>query len=160
MNGHAATGAAPLYVSEVTVEPGDGSDKLVTMAAEPGPIVMGAHGIIAQRLGATDSHEPHATTLDYLVAAAAACLTGTFARAMKARGVILDAGCYQTAARGEVHDRGGVLVLTRIDIRHMVRVAPEQRAIAERVHRIYEKGCAVSRSIAGTISLNSVLVLE
>lgn len=150
----------PVYISEVTVRPGEGPDKIVFLPAEPAPIVMGAHGVIAQRLGAADGHVAHATTLDYLAAAVAACLSGTFARAMAARGIQLDDGCYECSARGEVRDRRGVLVLTRIEVRHTVRIDAQLEEVARRVHAVYEKGCAAARSVGGAIAIDSVLVLD
>jgi uncharacterized OsmC-like protein len=156
----ASAAAEPVYISEVYVRPGQGPDKLVSIPAEPTPIVMGAHGVIAQRLGAADGHQPHATTLDYLVGAVAACLAGTFARAMRGRGVKLHDGCYECSARGEVRDCGGVLVLTRIEVRHTVRLDPELQGVAERVHGFYEKACAAARSVGGSIALDSILVFD
>ena len=59
------------YVSEVRVERVRGPVRLAYLAAESKPIV-GVHGAIADHYGVdTDVAEPHATTIDYLVAAVA-----------------------------------------------------------------------------------------
>ena len=42
------------------------------LPAEPEPVLFGVHGAVAVHYGVTpDISEPHATTLDYIVAAAA-----------------------------------------------------------------------------------------
>jgi hypothetical protein len=52
--------------------------RTATVPAEEQPVTFGVHGAVAEHYGTdpTDS-EPHATTLDYLVAAAAGWLMGS-----------------------------------------------------------------------------------
>ena len=51
---------------------------------------MGMHDELAEHYKAVaGSFEPHASTLDYVVGAVGVCLTGTFKRALMARGVHL-----------------------------------------------------------------------
>jgi hypothetical protein len=60
------------YRSEVRVERVKGSIRHAWIPAEEKPVVFGTHGAVAKHYGATPgAFEPHATTLDYLVAAAA-----------------------------------------------------------------------------------------
>jgi uncharacterized OsmC-like protein len=158
--GPVAEDVDPVYRSRVTVRSGGGPDKLVRLPGEVEEIRMGAHGVIAERLGAPADLQPHATTLDYVVAAAAACLSGTFARALAVRGIASDPTVYRSEAIGDVHDRDGVLVLERIEIHHTLSLSPEELPVAERVHAVYERGCAVSRSIGGAVEIESVLITE
>lgn len=62
----------PVYVSKVRIERMKGPWRLAYLPAEEEPIRFGVHDEIAAHYG-TDLtvHEPHAATLDYLVAAAA-----------------------------------------------------------------------------------------
>jgi len=61
-----------VYRSTVRVERVKGPLRRAWVAPEPKPVMFGVHGAIAEhyKLGA-DVSEPHATTIDYVVAAAA-----------------------------------------------------------------------------------------
>jgi hypothetical protein len=61
-----------VYRSEVEVERVRGAFRRATLPAEPAPVAFGVHGAVAEHYGAVQGgYEPHATTLDYVVAAAA-----------------------------------------------------------------------------------------
>jgi hypothetical protein len=60
------------YRSLIRVERVKGPVRLAYLPAEEKPVVFGTHGTVAQHYGvAPGAVEPHATTLDYVVAAAA-----------------------------------------------------------------------------------------
>jgi hypothetical protein len=60
------------YRSEVRIERIKGPQRLAYLPAEPNPIWFGTHGAVAAHYGVKPGEvEPHATTLDYLVASAA-----------------------------------------------------------------------------------------
>ncbi|MGB9082624.1 MAG: hypothetical protein WCD00_15115 [Desulfuromonadaceae bacterium] len=60
------------YVSEVRIERVKGPLRRAYLPAEKEPVLFGVHGAVAVHYGVTpDISEPHATTLDYIVAAAA-----------------------------------------------------------------------------------------
>ncbi len=60
------------YVSRVRLERVKGSLRRAYLPAESEPVLFGVHNEIADHYGAKpDSFSPHATTLDYIVAAAA-----------------------------------------------------------------------------------------
>jgi hypothetical protein len=59
-----------VYRSEVTIERVKGALRRAHLPAEPEPVLFGAHGAVAAHYGrAPGTFEPHATTLDYVVAA-------------------------------------------------------------------------------------------
>lgn len=61
-----------VYQSHVRVEPVKGPLRRAYLPAEQEPVLFGVHSEIAEYYGADpEVNEPHATTLDYLVAAAA-----------------------------------------------------------------------------------------
>ena len=61
-----------VYRSRVRVEPVKGPLRRAYLPAEQEPVLFGVHSEIAEHYGVDmNAHEPHATTLDYLVAAAA-----------------------------------------------------------------------------------------
>lgn len=59
------------YTSEITVERVKGPLRRASLPAEDHPVWFGVHGAVAEHYGVSpDVAEPHATTLDYVVAAA------------------------------------------------------------------------------------------
>lgn len=61
----------PAYVSNVRIERIRGPLRHAHLPAEEEPVVFGTHGAISKHYGVPeDAFEPHATTLDYVVAAA------------------------------------------------------------------------------------------
>lgn len=59
------------YTSEVRVERVRGPIRLAYLPAERDPIIFGTHGAVASHYGVTgEVPDPHATTIDYVVAAA------------------------------------------------------------------------------------------
>lgn len=58
------------YVSHVKIERKVGHLRLAYLPAESEPVRFGVHGAVAKHYGISpDVSEPHATTLDYVVAA-------------------------------------------------------------------------------------------
>ena len=61
-----------VYRSEVRIERERGPMRRAYLPAEPAPVIFGVHGAIAEHYKVPpESFPPHATTLDYIVAAAA-----------------------------------------------------------------------------------------
>ena len=61
-----------VYTSKVRIERIKGPYRLAYLPVTPQPVAFGVHSEIAASYGVnTNVHEPHATTLDYLVAATA-----------------------------------------------------------------------------------------
>jgi hypothetical protein len=59
------------YVSQVKVEPVEGKIRQAYLPAEDEPVLFGVHNEVAEHYGVSpDQEEPHASTLDYVVAAA------------------------------------------------------------------------------------------
>jgi hypothetical protein len=59
------------YVSKVRIERIKGSLRKAFLPAESAPVLFGVHHEVAEHYKAPPGYEPHATTLDYVVAAAA-----------------------------------------------------------------------------------------
>jgi hypothetical protein len=59
------------YVSRVRIERLGGPQRLAHLPAESEPVTFGVHSEVAEHYGVTpEQYPPHATTLDYVVAAA------------------------------------------------------------------------------------------
>ena len=70
------------------------------------PVLFGVHSAVAEHYGVdAEIHEPRDTTLDYLVAASAGELTGTFGGALEARQIPVGDG-YLSEATSEVEKDG------------------------------------------------------
>jgi methyl coenzyme M reductase alpha subunit len=62
---------AVLYTAKIRIERVKGPLRRAYLPQEEGPVFFGVHSEIAQHYGVDPQvHEPHATTLDYVVAAA------------------------------------------------------------------------------------------
>ncbi len=61
-----------VYTSTVRIERVRGPLRRAYLPAESEPALFGVHGAVARHYGVDmKDHEPHATTLDYVIAAAA-----------------------------------------------------------------------------------------
>ena len=63
----------PIYVSEVELERVKGPLRIAHLPGEPAPVKFSVHGAIAAHYGRSpeEIEEPHASTIDYVVAATA-----------------------------------------------------------------------------------------
>lgn len=149
-----------LYRSEVAVSLGGGPNKLVHFPGGDEPVVMGAGGELAGFLGVDTARFPARTsTLDFLVGATAACLTGTLGRALTARGIPVTGDDLDVRAVGDVVVDDGVPVLRRIHVTYKLTGHAGKREEAVRAHRVHHRGCAVSRSLEGSVEITSELEL-
>ena len=66
--------AQPTYVFEGKIDRGQGAIRLAQLPAESTPVLFGVHGAIARHYGLDPAtvKEPHAATIDYVIAATAA----------------------------------------------------------------------------------------
>jgi organic hydroperoxide reductase OsmC/OhrA len=148
------------YVSHVKLEPAEGKIRWAYIPAEGEPIPFGVHSEVAEHYGVSaEEEEPHATTLDYLVAAAGGWLLGTFKGALAARQVSFEEDSLYADTIGEVETENKVLVLKRIKQTLHLRAEEKDRETIERVVEVYEDGCPVARSIKPAIEITSELDL-
>jgi organic hydroperoxide reductase OsmC/OhrA len=62
--------------------------------------------------------------------------------------------------RGEVEKEDNILIIKRIFVTYFLRIADDQREIAERVHKFHVRFCPVARSIRGCIEIETDLIME
>ena len=61
-----------VYTSNIRIERVKGPLRRAYLPQEPDPVFFGVHSEVAEHYGVDQNiHEPHATTLDYVIAAAA-----------------------------------------------------------------------------------------
>lgn len=58
---------------------------------------------------------------------------------------------------GEIEKDGNVLIIKRIHVTYTLRLHPEQRDTAERVHGFHADFCPVARSIRDSIEISTEL---
>ncbi len=63
-------------------------------------------------------------------------------------------------AVGEVEKEDNVLVVRRIHVVYHLRVAPDKRGVAERVHGFHADYCPVARTIRNCVDITTSLVFE
>lgn len=61
---------------------------------------------------------------------------------------------------GEIEKDGRVLVVRRIHVTYHLRLPPEQREVAQRVHEFHADFCPVARTIRGCVSITTSLEME
>jgi organic hydroperoxide reductase OsmC/OhrA len=61
---------------------------------------------------------------------------------------------------GEIEKDGNVLVIKRIHVAYHLKVKPELRETAEKVHGFHADFCPVARSIKGCIDITTELQME
>jgi uncharacterized OsmC-like protein len=150
------------YVSKVRIERKVGPVRIAYLPGESQPVVFSVHGAIAEhyKVDPAKLTESHASTIDYLIAATAGWMLGTFGGALDARHIDASNGKLVGEVTGEVETEDGVLVIRRIHSA-MRLVAPEQAIeTVERVHGLYAMRCPLYRTLHKTIQLTSAFTLE
>jgi uncharacterized OsmC-like protein len=150
-----------VYRSDVRIERVKGPIRRAYLPAETQPVIFGVHGAVAEHYKVPPNVlEPHATTLDYVVAATAGWLTGTFGGALEARKIDASNERLISEAVGEVELEDNVLVIRRIHVRLRLKAEQAQRETAERVHGFYADRCPIYRSLKAAIQISTELVFE
>lgn len=150
-----------LYQSKVSVERINGPLRKMYLPLISEPLLIGLHSEVAERYGLdTSVHEPHTMTLDYLVAATAGCLTGTFGGALEARDIPAGEGRLRSEAIGNVVEEDNVLVVSSIHVQYWLKLDPDKHQAAERAHEVHANHCAVARSINRCVNITTSLNME
>ncbi len=150
-----------VYTSNVRVERIKGPLRRAFLPQEDEPIFFGVHSEVAKYYKVDPNvHEPHATTLDYVVASAAGWLTGTFGGALEARGVSAGDGLLVSEAKGEIEKEGKALVIKRIHVSYHLKASAEHKETIERVHSFHADYCPVAQTIKGCVEITTSLEIE
>ncbi|HEY0278302.1 MAG TPA: OsmC family protein [Solirubrobacterales bacterium] len=148
-----------LMRSRVEATPAGGSDKAVVFEATGERVTMGMHGELAEFYGADPGQiEARASTLDFLVGAITACLLGTFRRALTARQVSFTDLVATGTGRIVLEKDVPMLRAVEVEYRLSGAVADRHEAL-QRAHAVHDRGCAVSRSVAAAIEIETRLIL-
>jgi uncharacterized OsmC-like protein len=149
------------YRSNVRIERVKGPIRRAYLPAEPQPVIFGVHGAVAEHYKVPPNVlEPHATTLDYVVAATAGWLAGTFGGALEARKIDASNERLISEAVGEVELEDNVLVIKRIHVLLRLKSEESNRETALRVHGFFADRCPIYRSLIAAIQISTELIFE
>lgn len=122
-------------------------------------VLFGVHGKIAEHYKiSADMVDSCPATLDYIVASAGGCLTGTFAGMLKMRKVNLGSGGLSADVCGEI-EKGSdnVLVIKRIHVVYHLSTSLEEKIAVLQSHKKHAAKCPVFRSLIHGIFISTEL---
>lgn len=145
-----------IYRSRVCVDPLPGRAKRVELPLADAPVVMGVNKSVAAHYGIADgSHETLDTTLDYLVASVADCMTGTFEAMLQALGHEVEDAGLRTTAEADIESVDGVMRVRRIHLVYDIRTSPgPHRGRFEAARAQHVDRCPVGSSVRAAIQID------
>ena len=151
-----------LGTSIVRVTSAPGRAKLVDLPLTADQVPMGVRDEVAEHYGFTaGQYDPMATTLDYLVGATVACLTGSFGGRLGAIGASTINGELIADGTGSLVVDKGVITVKAIHVTYTLQLdAGIDQAQVRRAHEIHARYCPVARSIGGCIEITTDLIIH
>src|ERR1039457_3626343 len=150
------------YTSKVRIEHLAVPNNRATLPPDNDTVLFGVHDEIADHYKiAPGSFEPHAATLDYIIASAGGCLTGTFGGALAGRGVVLGKECLTADVTGDIEkEDDNVLVIKRIHVKYHLIASSEFKEKILRAYEVHAPTCPVYRSLSPGITITTELDWE
>ncbi len=147
------------YTSIIKIDHLGVPDNMAILPSEKDPVIFGVHDEIAEHYKiAPETFKPRAATLDYVVASAGGCLTGTFGGSLAGRGVILGDLGLTADVRGEIErEEDNVLVIKRIHVVYHLATSAEQKDKVLRAFEVHASKCPVYRSLTPGITITTEL---
>jgi uncharacterized OsmC-like protein len=147
------------YTSKIKIEHLGVPNSRATLPSEMETVLFGVHDEIAEHYKlAPESFEPHAATLDYIVASAGGCLVGTFGGALAIRGVQLGAEGLTADVYGEIEcEDDNILVIKRIQVVYHLSTTIEHKEKVLRAYEVHAPKCPVYRSLTPGITITTEL---
>lgn len=148
-----------VYTSIVRVEHLAVPNNRATLPPDGVTVLFGVHDEIAEHYNiAPGTYDPHAATLDYIVASAGGCLTGTFGGALAVRGVILGEQGLTAIVTGEIEkEDDNVLVIRRIHVQYHLSTSSGFKEKVFRAYDVHAAKCPVYRSLTPGIAITTDL---
>lgn len=147
------------YISKVKIEHLAVPNNKAILPPGGESVLFGVHSEIAEHYKiAQDTFEPHAATLDYIVASAGGCLTGTFGGSLAVRGVVLGEQGLTADVTGEIErEDDNVLVIKRIHVAYHLSTSAEFKEKVYRAFDVHAQKCPVYRSLTPGIAITTEL---
>jgi uncharacterized OsmC-like protein len=146
-----------IYVSRSHIERRVGPIRIARLPGEPQDVVFSLHGALAEyyKVAPIKLIGAHSSTIDYVVAATAACMLNTFGGALEKRQINASNRRLVGEATGEVIDEGGVLVLRSIHVVMRLDAPESTRPVVARVHGLYAMDSPLYRTFHKAIEISS-----
>ncbi len=147
------------YISKIKIEHLAVPNNKATLPPDGETVLFGVHDEIAEHYKiAPNTFEPHAATLDYIVASAGGCLTGTFGGSLAVRGVALGEHGLTADVNGEIErEDDNVLVIKRIHVVYHLSTTSEFKDKVIRAFDVHANKCPVYRSLTPGIAITTEL---
>jgi uncharacterized OsmC-like protein len=147
------------YTSKVKIEHLAVPNNRAILPPNGESVLFGVHDEIAEHYKLVPgTFEPHAATLDYIIASAGGCLTGTFGGALAGRGVVLGSEGLTADVSGEIErEDDNVLVIKRIHVKYHLSASSEYREKVLRAYDVHAPKCPVYRSLTPGIAITTEL---
>lgn len=84
---------------------------------------------------------------------------GTFAAALAKNRIRTSEDRYRADVSGDIEDVGGVLKITRIDVKYSLKVPQEKQEEVEKAFEAYLPSCPAAQSVIGCIAITHQLNL-
>lgn len=145
------------YTSRIRLEHLEIPNNRAFLPAEDTSVLFGVHDEIAEHYNIpSGSYEPHAATLDYIIASAGGCLIGTFGGALAGRRVVLAGNGLTADVNGEIErEDDNVLVIKRIHVVYHLVTAEEYKEKVFRAYDVHAAKCPVYRSLTPGIAITT-----
>jgi len=147
------------YTSKVRIEHLAVPNNRATLPPDGDTVLFGVHDEIADHYKLVPGlFEPHAATLDYIIASAGGCLTGTFGGALAGRGVTLGPDALTADVTGDIErEDDNVLVIKRIRVKYNLSASCEFKEKILRAYEVHAPKCPVYRSLTPGITITTEL---
>jgi uncharacterized OsmC-like protein len=147
------------YTSKIKIEHLAVPNNRAFLPSETEPVLFGVHDEIADHYKiVAETGKPRAATLDYVVASAGGCLTGTFGGALAVRGVMSDAHGLTADVSGEIErEDDNVLVIKRIHVVYHLSTTGDVKDKVQRAYDVHAQKCPVYRSLTPGITITTEL---
>jgi organic hydroperoxide reductase OsmC/OhrA len=87
-------------------------------------------------------------------------MMGTLATVLAGKKIRTFKDLFQATVTGDIEDVDGVLKITRIDVRYLLKVPEDKRGDALKAMDTYLKFCPGAQSVIGCIEINHELTME
>jgi uncharacterized OsmC-like protein len=138
--------------TKIEKESGNSKIKRIHFEGVSEPARMGVRGGVAEFFKLTPD-EPLPSTLEYVAGAIGACLTGTLAGALEARGLDATGAHLEAGTEATIEEIDGKLLLTSVKVHYRIRAPKEKHEAVERALEIHEARCPVSESVRRGITI-------
>lgn len=150
-----------METTKVAVQPALSRTKLVTVPVDKEAVPMGVQGAVARHYGLEDgTYEAHATTLDYLIGATTACLTGTFGGRLAPLGQSTLDGMLKVEGEGDLVREGGTLKVAAVRVHYELTLA---EGVSEdevrRAHANHHRFCPMALTVGNCVDITTDLTI-